>query len=633
MSIYQIFCFVIIAGIVSYAKYAVGYTALQFFSKENQTFENQLIVGWTTITSILYFIVRHSLQDKLFLLVLAIILTSLLILIIKSLMHMNLSGGASYSICIVLSVTAYLMIDLAPFVLNKQIFFQNWGPDLDGNLITAAYMHNNFSFGELIHSYEKILDQNYWWNSERPAPWGLADTSKGIAVEFFLRSNRYAHAIEMSFISQIFKIPLWLSLKSLMLSSGILSSILIFQFCKKQNFNNYLAIIIPLIFAFGQTTLLMYYEGINVQLMFMPAFLFITFNAERILRPKLSELMPFALAFVLLMISYGEGAQVLAVWILIYALFNLPTISNKTTLNIYCVTILLTFFIFFTPICDFFFWSILRLQDSFIGGALHYNFFIPNVLLPIPYMTITEIQGHDAIELFVNSRHRYNLIFTILLFLSLYFWNIDQKQKIAVASFLITLIFVILSTHRYAIWKVCTIFAPLITVLLLSSFLNRFKNSASLLCTLLLMVNIFVAAHTALSYSKLTKPYYASQFQVNNYPEEECFGFITPSDNYPYIRLAYHGQLHWLNEAHRQYGFRLDPDQMLDIGQCSIYAYFDCTIEEPKICSSSKANLGDTNTFLKLPVELESLTATDGFLDKQKILSLRSKTFGLNRFD
>lgn len=616
-----------VTTLVFLAKLCVGFTVSTFLPEKSQNLENSLVVGWAFVTLILYLVYRHSLP-----IILTQVLTSVIILscfysctkylktntpVLKNLSPIVLVGG-----CV------FFIFDVAPSILVKNLFFQNWGPDLDGNLIVSSYVLNGNGFADLASRYQQLIGSE-WWNSERIAPWKLADTTEGIASEFFLRANRYGQAVEAAYISQTLQVPVWLSLKSQMLSSGIIFIVFLYNYCRRLELNSLLAFIITLTFCVSQTNLFHYYEGINVQFIYLPICLYAMVHFQDITDPKKPEFILSLLCIVVLAITFGDAVQLLMIWMLLVLAINYRVVLDKKWL-VQMFTICLIFIgIFFTAISDFIFWSILRFQDDFSGGALHYNFSVLNLLIPAPYFIVSDQSGREAIELFFNSRIRYNLISEVLLIVAVIFLRIDKSVKLFLLPILATLLIVTLTGHLYALWKAAVLFSPLVFPVLVSKICKKSSMLALVFCIVLVSSNLIASLQGVQAYASITKPFVQSQFQVTNYPSDECFGFITPSNSYEYIRLSNLGQFHWLNQAHRQYDLEINVNSMLRLGQCRIYSYYDCSIEGADECTRLE-NLGvPANTFEEIDVQLQQISVPEGKLIKQDVEQLIRSSFGL----
>jgi len=561
-----------------------------------------LIIGWGIFAYFLYVIERFSLPYSLSYLLIAIILfsiilnrKSLIILVFSNIKIRNSSIFALLSLPILISL-------LSPSLLKGYLFFQNWGPDLDGNLISTGALMNGIQFSDFSSMYKGITNSGYWWLSSRIEPWKFLDLRDGISIEFFLRSMRWGHAVEGKFLNNIFHMPPWFGLQCLILFSGIFTVLQIYKFLVNKNIPLLYSILIPLLLGFSQSTLLMQYEGIQVQYIYTPVFLYLLFNINKIYTHEVRELLPILLGMLLLMISFGEGLQIFITYLILFCFFNYKNVNVKMLVRNLSVLLAVNIFLFTAPLSDFVSWSFIRIVDKMDGGALHYHFSIINVLSSLPYFEIVNKFGHDSIKLFINSEgikyYIYNIItITVMFIAGCYLFKKSPEKRASILSAAILYFLTLLTKHKYALWKVITITMPVIWVM----FCQLIKEKRPLLTISIfgiLTLNIIYFFITIEKYSQISEPVSPTQFVVNKNNINGCYAILTPYSKRGYLRLASSGQLNWLNGIPRQ--FDLTPNFREIINKdCSVVIYYDCSIEGNSFCIANK-NKGIKPNFFNL---------------------------------
>ena len=91
-------------------------------------------------------------------------------------------------VCLLLMLPATAIL-FFPYISSGTLFFQNRGPDLDGHLLSAAFVFDGNSYPRLLRSFEEASGSFEWWNYKN-AHWHLPDFRESIAVEVFIRSGQ-----------------------------------------------------------------------------------------------------------------------------------------------------------------------------------------------------------------------------------------------------------------------------------------------------------------------------------------------------------------------------------------------------------------------------------------------------------
>ena len=623
----SVFFLLIIAALVFCAmKFAVGNLAFNLFAFRKFSIAEKIILGWAIISYSLYLVERLSLRID----VVWGIYVIFFLAILYSIATFKPSVKARRTFCGFLTISLLsmpvLLIQFAPSVLNGQIFFQNWAPDLDGNLVSIGYLMDGWKHQDLINVFSEIIGSRHWGLSDRPDPWYLVDHRDGIAVEFFLRSIRWGHAIEAKFLNSVFSMPVWFGLMAQMLLSGVLSSWLVFNFAKEKSYNHSYALFVAIIFSLSQTVILMFYEGINVQQIYTPVFLYLIFNIQRLASNDWRDMVAPCAALFILMISFGEGAQIYGVIALLYTMLMLNASTWKNILRNTSVVFAVFLVFFWIPMHDFLSWTFARFNDSHAGGALHYDFSILNLLIPLPYFRPVLAAGVETIDLYLlgNSVNNYLTLLCMTLLVRLLVNKCETRRSLY-AVFGVCAI-VLYTGHTYALWKVMALLSSFILINLLQKTLSTPSNLKLVFLTIVLVINAVWAARTTNVYSGITTPVMSSQMKVSNLPSSQCYSVLTPSDSRGYFRLGSIGQLKWLNEAHRQFGLR--PQFIGEkYKDCEVYVYYDCTIEKQGVCGLKNKPKFSSNTFYQTGVLVNQLVDQRGYLILAKVEELKNRYF------
>jgi len=326
------------------------------------------------------------------------------------------------------------------------------------------------------------------------------------------------------------------------------------------------------------------------------------------------------------MISFGEGAQIYGVIALLYTMLMLNASTWKNILRNTSVVFAVFLVFFWIPMHDFLSWTFARFNDSHAGGALHYDFSILNLLIPLPYFRPVLAAGVETIDLYLlgNSVNNYLTLLCMTLLVRLLVNKCETRRSLY-AVFGVCAI-VLYTGHTYALWKVMALLSSFILINLLQKTLSTPSNLKLVFLTIVLVINAVWAARTTNVYSGITTPVMSSQMKVSNLPSSQCYSVLTPSDSRGYFRLGSIGQLKWLNEAHRQFGLR--PQFIGEkYKDCEVYVYYDCTIEKQGVCGLKNKPKFSSNTFYQTGVLVNQLVDQRGYLILAKVEELKNRYF------
>ena len=515
----------------------------------------------------------------------------------------------------VLGAIPLLFIILFP-IMKEKLFIFHYGPDLMGNLISSSYLLNKGSFAELAGKYIEIIGHSDWWFSARSEPWGIANMTDSIAIEFFLRSVRWGHAAYTTIISSIFNINIGYSLFTLMFLSSITTSILIYKQLNETLINNKFSIVISLILLCAQHYVVMIYEGINIQFIVMPIIIYIIINYDKLSNKKdINESIIYGLLLSALMTTFGEGLQLIGLFFVID--FLLTWIKDKTKIKTISYNL---FYIIITVILcgpmfifDFITWTINRINDGFGGGILHYHFNILDLFLELPIYQITSGMNYDSIKISgLIAINNYYIILLLSMFGIFEFWR--NNNKILISSILIILM-VLLTGHKYALWKTVLLFQIPVFLSLIRSYGSiTFKIDRYLIIILIPIYGLLQISNLKLIKQYMKNSEFISPDEINiiNLKLNKNSAILTPSKKFRYLNLANYGEFIWVNGGFRQFGLKNIPSSIEN--EYDVYIYFDCNIEVAERCEeiTNKKNIHE-KLFIKTNYKVKD------FIDKDEI--------------
>lgn len=591
------------------ARYLLGVGFSRVFCLNLRGGVNLLILGWGLELFLLYIPERASIPNVLGISVMALFFFAGMLGSLRS--EAALSARATFRLIFMLAPT--LIIVYSPSILNKFVMYQNWGPDLDGNLISTGYITNGGSFVDLVHKYTHSLGRTDWWNSDRASPWMLADQRDGISIEFFLRSMRWGHALEGRLINKIFSEDVWFGLLVLMVSSSIIINQQIYRWSLENGIDDKSAVLIATISSCSPALIMMFYEGVNVQMIYTPVYLILLHSFTCLLRGSASSLIVMAAAIEILSISFGEGLQLALFVLVVCAFFSFKSLNLILPVSLAFKRILFFCFLFFIPLSDFLTWTIIRLKDGMEGGALHYDFNPILIILQAPYLIIRRIVGHDAIREIIpmGNTGAVSLLLIATFVVSFLTYKERSAKNILIAGSFAACLAVSLTGHRYALWKICTLSSPIVFPWFVQM---TFRNSVLRRSYLLISLSVaFIAMiYNIKNYSIISEPVTVGQFKPQGIPSG-CYALITPSTLRGYFRMAASGDFKWLNSGFRQFGFPIKLDPKVE-GSCPIYYYSNCDTERAG-CDESDATHGvHENELVDSGLIISDVINSEGFL-------------------
>lgn len=623
-----------------------------FLFRERSLLWQRLAVGWALLIVVLRFPLREDLPPSL-----ALVLLAVLALLALTNDFRQRHAGATLAasgqrpsrnvlfggfLCAV-PLLPLLAILYFPLLADHAVFYRNFGPDLIGNLVSTSYVAERRGFGELLAAFSRAIGGFDWWHSTHPDPWRLLDMRDSIAIEFFPRSVRWGHAVLASFIDLITGQREWFGFFVIVLFSLLLFPLLLIDECRLRKIPLPRAVLVATLAVTGQNYVLMHYEGIGVQLLATPFLLFLVFVSRETFLSKISlgQRFVYALLASAMMTTFGEGIQLLAVFVTLLVVLHFAAgglrLQERTVApREAAIGVLATagFLVLLSPALSFDFasWSYMRLKDHFDGGALHFNYSLASIMTQFPYVRVSAGGGPSSIHLLVSAGTASRLLeASVLLAIGvLLYLRKGVHEFLALAG---VIFLVVLTGHRYAIWKTCVLFQPLALILLAQvnwgARMERAKRWAALGMLVLALLGQSVLMW---QYHKHAIKVTPSQFAISKSGlTGKRYAVITPSQADSYLYLATVGPLNWLNGGPRQFGLPADFSPEAD-RNLQVVLYFDCDAEGSERCAEiRKANpqLAE-RTLLGTAMKAGDFLDKSGLVAAEKLQPYVKANFGVN---
>jgi hypothetical protein len=526
-----------------------------------------------------------------------------------------------------------------PLIGSGTVFFQNRGPDLDGHLLSAAYVFDGNSYPRLLRSFEQASGSFEWWNYKN-AHWHLPDFRESIAVEVFIRSGRYAHAVLSSMISWMSGEPIWFGYFVLMWCSTLLCSIVIFDACRARDIKPLHCVLLTILLTTSHTYVLLVYEGIAGHLVAMPILLFVTLNYRWLYAETSISGQQAILAILLsaLMSTFGEGIQILAVFAASFLLLSWflgkrmgwsPTGILASLATVAGILVAVSPSVF----SDFLLWSYYRFMQGFSGGALHANWSILSIVESVPYVKIPFSGATKPLILASYGTRLLEAASLIALGAILIFRKHQFGADITLAA--VTLFIFSLPNHSYATWKVAAVFQPLITISSFQALPERlFAFRKHWLLYSLVGVSIIGLVHLLSQYDRYAVHIEPAQLEIPRNPlDGKTFAVVTPSPSHVYFKIgttgeAYLPSLDWSRDWQQDFSIGKAP-------RLNIALYYDCAAEGDSRCKAIRQSLGESvepRTLVPTTVPIARLLDEKGLVNQVVFDDFVRETYGVERW-
>lgn len=526
-----------------------------------------------------------------------------------------------------------------PLISSGTVFFQNRGPDLDGHLLSAAFVFDGNSYPRLLRSFEQASGSFEWWNYKN-SHWHLPDFRESIAVEVIIRSGRYSHAVLSSLISWISGEPIWFGYFVLIGCSTLLCPLIIYDACAAKGIKPITCILLTILLTTSHTYALVVYEGIAGQLIAMSFLLFITLNYRLLCLGASGIGQRFVLATLLsaLLSTFGEGIQILAVFT---ALFLFLSFVLRNRLGFWTPGILasiitvLGLWIAISPsvFSDFILWSYYRFMQGFSGGALHANWSILSIVGSIPYV---QIPFSGTMKPLIMASYATRLLEAgVLVAIGSILAYRKHPSWLDIALAALTLLIFTLPNHSYATWKVASIFQALITISAFQALPERlYAFHKNWLLYFLIGASVIGLIYLLWQYDRDAVHVRQEQLEASrNSLHGETFAIVTPSPSHIYLKLgttgeAYLPSLDWARDWHQEFSIGKAP-------RLNIALYYDCAAEGDNRCKIISQFLGDSvklRTIFPTTVPIARLLDENGLVNQTAIDAFVRDTYGVERW-
>jgi hypothetical protein len=538
-----------------------------------------------------------------------------------------------------LLVLPAMTIVFFPLISSGTIFFQNRGPDLDGHLLSAAYIFDGNTYPTLLRSFEQASGSFEWWNYKN-AHWHLPDFRESIAVEVFIRSGRYTHAVLSSMISWTSHEPIWFGYFIVTGCSTLLCALVIFDACKARDMKRVYCFFLTILLTTSHTYVLMMYEGIVGHLIAMPFLLFVTLNYRLLYVGSSSIGQRIVLAILLsaLLSTFGEGIQILAVFTALFLLlsFVLRNWLGPWTSGIFAsVTTVLGLLIAISPsvFSDFILWSYYRYMQNFSGGALHAKWSVLSIVGSIPYVKVPFSGATKPLILASDVTRLLEPVILIALGSMLAYRKHSSGLDIILAA--ATLLVFSLPNHSYATWKVAATFQALITVSAFHALPERLSifRKDWLLYGLVGLSTIGLM-HLLWQYDRYAVHIDQEQLEITRSPlHGETFAIVTPSPSHVYFKLGTTGEtylpsLDWSRDWHQDFSIGKAP-------RLNIALYYDCAAEGDGRCKTINEFIGASvkpRILVPTVIPIAQLLDENDLIDQTAFDAFVRDTYGVERW-
>lgn len=450
---------------------------------------------------------------------------------------------------IIIVIACSSAIFFVPEMLTKTLILQNKGPDLDGHLLSTAFLIQGGVREDLL----TIFGPHYFRWNDVPVfeAWDFPDFVSSVALEFLYRSNRVSHAGLVASLYQLTNFSPALILISCMCWACSLTTLIIFDLLYKKGL--FLALSVSAIFILSQSVLIQRIEGIVAQLIALPL---ITLALLQLNSGNLQNRYKFiGIGILLCAISqtFGEGAQFLGIIFITYFVCYVATsvIFKKSALTtILPPAVIAVSFFLADPLnaVEFIKWTFFRAKLGFSGGALGYNWSFLDVLFNLPHFRVVEPTK------VILETHLWTGIAIGMLALAIIKIRVNDLSKNLVfilGLFSLTIPYFI--GHQYAFWKCETIFLPF---LLIAYFSHGSRNIKIISIPAVNLFAILLAVTSLWGGIALTSDYLKHAARISlpgkmiNEPKEKEYAVVTNETNGNiYFKYGQLNKLYWLNSG------------------------------------------------------------------------------------
>jgi hypothetical protein len=609
-----------------------------YYLSSKYNFSQKILVG----ISLILIIVRFSVRDDVPILISWILLSLLLfvsfIFFIFRVYHFK---KLNFKLLIFdywpLTIIFPLLITclLLPQFFDSALFFQNYGPDLDGHLMSANLMREGWTHADLVRKFFEITGTSDWWKNINI--WNYPDFRETVGVEFFLRSNRYGHAIFSSIISLLAKKPIWFGMFSFLIFTYFMIGLVVYENFRSRSSGILEPLLLSILVFTSQSYIFMLYEGVIGQLIATPICLFLILNIDRI-SSEIDATKKFVFISILisaLLSFFSEGILIISLLFIVYLAVEFSQfISFRNRLYLtaprkiftsYLILAAITFLISPIASLDFITWLFYRINERFSGGiGSDTSWDVISILFSLPFMKLVAVNSQW--KLIFSASKTINIILLSLLSWGCFKCKIIPASRLLVSIFL-SIFLVLLIGNKYALWKVLVIFQPLFIYLIYKDLPVLILNIKKFFYLLLFLCISFLGfTSLAKNYITFSQRIFASDFIM----VQNNIVIITPSPSLVYMKIGSSGPLNWLNRPW------LSPEFVFTNknSNLNIAIIYSCNAEGAAKCqvikNNNKYNL-QPGEFRVLDQKIDTILNPDGTVDYKKLEHfINSAFFGID---
>ncbi len=532
-----------------------------------------------------------------------------------------------------LATLPLLVLVYVPLLTHHALFFETRGPDLFGDLMTTGYLADGHQWADLMGAIHQVSGNYKWWDVGNQR-WFLPNFREAVAIDFFPRAIRWGHAVVSILISRVTGEPIWIAFFSLtVFCAGLFPSVIV-DAARSRGIKPLHAILLAIAITGAQTYVLMLDEGIVVQFIAMAMLLFLLFNVHHVMTETTSTGQKIVIALLLigLTLTFGEGTQIviiyatfLAVFVAFQSRFRRPALARMAS----AVLGIGGLFVVLNPVAasDFIWWSLLRLHEDFIGGALPFHWSILSIILSLPYAALAPRVGPHLIS---NDWLGRAIEAGVLVAMGVVVARRRQENGPQFLAAAATVALFVAINLLYPVWKISSIMQPLIIVggvSVLPERLGSVRKGAALAVYAAFV--LFGGGRLMAQYVHHALPIRPDQFVIDeNAVKGQKLVLVTPSMSAVYLTLGASQPLYLLRGWHPG---NIAPDFRIGgVDRRRIGIYYDCDAEGRRRCAIIRRKTGLPPRVVRpLDVRLSALEDRPGHISNAKLDAFIQNTFGV----
>jgi len=526
---------------------------------------------------------------------------------------------------LILFIFVILISPLFPIIKQEGLFYLHTGPDLTGHIIQTASLKDGLNFSKTETIFKDTQSGKNWWDLDTN-PWQASDFKTAIAIEFTLRTQRYAHSIFTNFLSTAFGIEIWHAFITSVILMMMVLTVIIFDYLKKFKVDSFTIGASIIFLLFSHTFILTYHEGIIAQIYSYPFFIFGSLYINEVLRKKLN-ISGVLLAAIIMSAFINTMPEAVIIYAIYLILILILLIKEKSIFKVAILNLVRIAFVF-GFISLIFLFDLIRMYLMRLQQGFNYTGFgdapwnTLSILVSYPYL---DVRANNSLDLRAseNITSLVLLLFTSVALLYIYYRNVRVYQSInlIIAAIMTILIFKVIG-NNYPIWKAAAIIQAIIilpTIVYFKSRITLYKFFKPLFLTYSLSL-VFFSIKLLNQYSEVSLKIDGNNFKADfNIADEisDKFLLVTPTSRTEYSIQGIDGNLYYGNSG---WGPIFQKSELA----LPIYFYYDCQFEEESTCIKLEQNGFSPERLFKLDYFVGQIVNRDGTVSKEKLNSLIS---------